>query len=338
MYCENDQILINNLQKIRTGAVIILACEKGFNYTKIQATIQQLPIPVVGAFFPGIIAQNELHYTGYLLIHFQEPCEVHLFDSSTDVNLTEVKVAVKSGTGFVLLDGLADGNQDFLNELYYTFSQSFNFVGSGAGSLDLKQKACIFDKEGIYENKAIVIFIESKVGLGIKHGYERIAGPIIATSTNASRIHELNWENALDVYAHILHKEADVLVDKSDFFSVSKGYPLGVSYQGHEDIVRDPISCSSEGGINCIDDIPENAALYVLKGEPEKLIQAAKESCSEAMSFGYDNPSHCLLIDCVTRVLFLEDDFNFSCYFVTGRKNIEILVQIIIWNALRKIG
>ena len=34
MYCENDQILINNLQKIRTGAVIILAFEKGFNYTK----------------------------------------------------------------------------------------------------------------------------------------------------------------------------------------------------------------------------------------------------------------------------------------------------------------
>jgi len=209
------------------------------------------------------------------------------------------------------MDGLADGNQEFLNKTFYRFSQSFKFVGSGAGSLELVQKACIFDKDGIYKNKAIMVFIESNVGIGIKHGYDRIAGPIIATQTDDSRIAELNWENAFDVYASILKDEVSGLdISKDSFFDVSKGYPLGISYKGYEDIVRDPISCTQDGVINCIDDIPENAALYVLRGESQKLINAAKESCKEAMFVENHNPTHCLLIDCVTRVLFLEDDFN----------------------------
>lgn len=244
MYCENDQILINNLQKIRTGAVIILACEKGFNYTKIQATIQQLPIPVVGAFFPGIIAQNELHYTGYLLIHFQEPCEVHLFDSSTDVNLTEVKVAVKSGTGFVLLDGLADGNQDFLNELYYTFSQSFNFVGSGAGSLDLKQLESTDDIVPVAPSAtSIFVKVDSKLvqlhfkdilwveALGDYVGFHVEGKRYVVKSTLAAIDKSLKFFSFIRVHRsfivnvqHIKSLDDSSLIIQDKWIPVSRGY------------------------------------------------------------------------------------------------------------------
>lgn len=295
MFCKDNQALIQQLEEIDNGVVVILACEKGFDFSKIQPHLKNKKIPVVGAFFPGIIAQEELHYSGYLLLHFESSCEVHVLDSK-EAELDSLELDMKSGTGFVLLDGLADGNQEFLNKIFYRFSHSFKFVGSGAGSLELVQKACIFDKDGIYQNKAIVVFIENNVGIGIKHGYDRIAGPIIATQTDDSRIAELNWENAFDVYASILKDEvAGLDISKDSFFDVSKGYPLGISYKGYEDIVRDPISCNPDGVINCIDDIPENAALYVLRGESQKLINAAKESCEEAMSLEDKDPTHCLL-------------------------------------------
>jgi hypothetical protein len=214
------------------------------------------------------------------------------------------------GTGIILMDSLAKGNQDFLNSVFYEYGKDFKFIGGGAGSLDLVQKPCIFDKDGIYANKALILLLQEKVALGVKHGYTRMAGPFVATRTEGTKIIELNWENPYEVYSNVVNNDSPIPISKEDFFSVSKGYPLGLSCKGHEDIVRDPISVDSDGSIQCIDAVPENAALYVLKGEKIKLIEAASLSCLEALSQLADEPSYCLIIDCVSRVLFLGEDFD----------------------------
>ncbi|PCJ65316.1 MAG: hypothetical protein COA58_10685 [Bacteroidetes bacterium] len=310
MYYSSQEGLTRQLEKLNHGVAIILACEKNFSFQDIQPHLQASKIPVVGAFFPGVIANEELHYTGFILLHFSTDFEILIHDSTKIETIKFENSEIKQGTGFIIMDGLADGNQEFLNKLFYQYGNAFRFIGSGAGSLDLVQKPCIFDDQGIYENKAIIVLLKTKVSIGLKHGYSRIAGPLIATETNASKIVELNWENAYETYASIVNKHSDLPISKDDFFNVSKGFPFGVSRKGHEDIVRDPISVDSNGTMNCIDDVPENGALYVLKGEPSKLIQAAKDSCAEAISQTTYEPSHCILIDCVTRVLYLEDRFK----------------------------
>jgi hypothetical protein len=131
------------------------------------------------------------------------------------------------------------------------------------------------------------------------------------------------------VYSNIVNQDSSIPISKKDFLSVSKCYPLGLGRKGHEDIVRDPISVDSDGSIHCIDAVPENAALYILKGEKTKLIEAASLSCLEALNQLTGEPNCCFLFDCVARLLFLGDDFDKEIKIVsdtlaTRFKNIQI--------------
>lgn len=310
MFCENIIALKDKLAPYTTGTLVVLAGEKGFSYASLQPILQEAKVPIIGAFFPGLIAENELHYSGFLLLHFRSEAEVYLFDSKDISSIKFRDSAIKQRTSLVLLDGLASENQAFLNALYYELGQNIKFIGGGAGSLDLIQKPCVFDAQGIYQNKALVLLIKSKVAIGIQHGYTRLAGPMIATATKANKVAELNWENAYDCYSDAVNDDSSIPITKEDFFNIAKGYPLGISRKGHEDIVRDPISVDEDGVLNCIDDVPENAALYILKGEPEKLLEAAVASCNDAVGQVDGEVEQCLFIDCVSRVLYLGDEFS----------------------------
>ena len=310
MYVTSIDELRKQVVACQSGTLVVLAGEKGFSYASLQPILQEAKVPIIGAFFPGLIAENELHYTGFLLLHFRSEAEVYLFDSKDISSIKFRDSAIKQGTSLVLLDGLASENQAFLNALFYELGQSIKFIGGGAGSLDLVQKPCVFDAQGIYQNKALVLLMKSRVAIGIQHGYTRLAGPMIATATKASKVAELNWENAYDCYSDAVNGDSPIPISKEDFFSVAKGYPLGISRKGHEDIVRDPISVDEDGVLNCIDDVPENAALYILKGEQEKLLEAAVASCNDAVGQVDGKVEHCLLIDCVSRVLYLGDEFS----------------------------
>ncbi|MDB9882814.1 hypothetical protein N8368_01630 [Bacteroidia bacterium] len=278
MYCKNKQELAEQVNKYTEGIIVILAAEKEFSFADIQPILQNAKVPSFGAFFPGIIANREIHYSGFLIQHFSMEGEVFSFNSKDLESLSFASKKLDQGTGLILLDGLADNNQDFLNRVFYELGNDFRFIGSGAGSLDLVQKPCVFDKDGIYQDKAIVLLLKAKVAIGIQRGYQRVAGPIVATETKDSKIFELNWGNAFETYSKIVNEQSNSKITKDDFFNVSKGYPLGITRKGYEDIVRDPISVKERGTLNCIDDIPENEALYMLKGEPARLIESAKVS------------------------------------------------------------
>lgn len=310
MYITTIDSLKKKVQSYSSGVLLLCVGEKSFDYTEIKKVIDSANVPVVGAFFPGLIAENKLRYTGFLVLHFTSEAEIYFLNAQEDISDAFADSKVQSGTGILLVDSLCSGNQSFLDSVFYELGHRMKFIGGGAGSLDLVQKPCVFDSNGIYENTALVLLLASEVAIGIKHGYDRLAGPFVATDTTANKVAELNWENAFTNYSNIVNQDNDVPITKEDFFSVAKGYPLGISRKGQEDIVRDPISVDNSGVLHCIDDVPENAALYILKGEPTKLIAAAEESCSEALYQVEGLPKHCLLIDCVSRVLYLGDDFG----------------------------
>jgi hypothetical protein len=314
MYCETLSSLSTELTQLSSGIAVVFAAEQDFDYGALQVVMKETKITVVGAFFPGVIAEGQAHHSGFVLKHFDSPFKVQLYDTK-NVN-TEFAQGVipngsmSKGTGLILMDALSDDNQAFLNTIFYEFGKDFKFIGGGAGSLELVQKPCVFDKDGIYIDKAIILLLQEKVAIGLQHGYYRMAGPFVATRTEGNKIIELNWENPYEVYSNIVNQDSSIPITKEDFLSVSKCYPLGLGHKGHEDIVRDPIFADSDGSIHCIDAVPENAALYVLKGDKTKLIEAASSSCIEALSQLTDEPSHCLIIDCVSRELFLGDDFG----------------------------
>jgi hypothetical protein len=179
MYCETLSSLSTELTQLSSGVAVVFAAEQDFDYGALQVVLKETKITVVGAFFPGLIAEGKSHYSGFIVQHFDSPFKVQLYDTK-NVN-TEFAQGVipngsmSKGTGLILMDALSDDNQAFLNTIFYEFGKDFKFIGGGAGSLDLIHKPCIFDKDGIYADKAIILLLQEKVVIGVKHGYTRMA-------------------------------------------------------------------------------------------------------------------------------------------------------------------
>lgn len=309
MYCANVKELEAVLANICSGIVVLFVAEKNFIFSELQVKIENASIDIVGAKFPGIIHDGKLYYEGYVLLHFEQNYDLRFFYSSKDIQ--ELKDwDIKKGVGLIILDGLASDKQDFLDELNYNIGADFNFIGSGAGSGSLKQTPCVFNKKGIYKDAAFVLLLDASMSLGIAHGYERINGPIIATRVEKNIIKELNWETPLDVYSRYVSEHCGQKVNAENFTEWCAKYPLGINRKGQEDIVRDPIRCNEAGHIICIDEVPANAALYLLYGQEPGLIRAAHKASETAMTEAKTNPEFGLIVDCVTRVLYLSDSFN----------------------------
>ena len=318
MYCSTVNELGEHLQTIEDGLVLIYAGEKGFNYTELKPHIQSDSIQVFGGMYPAIFSETKLHYTGFIVQYFAQDSHVILDDYSS-VPDQAANSLIQSGSGIVMVDGLAINNQQLIDDLFYSVGSRYTFLGGGAGSLTLKQVPCIFDQNDIYSDKALLVLLDADFSLGVKHGYERVDGPFIASNGKMNKMETLNWGKPLDLYSATIQDKCGDVIDPDDFFSGSMKYPLGISRKGQEDIVRDPISCGADGSITCINELPENAALYLLKGSKDKLIAAATEAAEQSVSKTDKAPSKVLLVDCVSRVLYLDEEFEKE---ITGVSNV----------------
>ena len=60
----------------------------------------------------------------------------------------------------------------------------------------------------------------------------------------------------------------------------------------------------------CVGDVPQNASLTILHGDPTSLIEAAGLAAHEAASSVDGEVHHCLIADCISRVLFMGEGFR----------------------------
>ena len=67
----------------------------------------------------------------------------------------------------------------------------------------------------------------------------------------------------------------------------------------------------------CVGDVPQNASLTILHGDPTSLIEAAGLAAHEAASSVDGEVHHCLIADCISRVLFLDESFRAELAAIT---------------------
>lgn len=145
--------------------------------------------------------------------------------------------------------------------------------------------------------------------MGVRHGWKKLVGPIVATRTSQNTIFELNWTNAFEVYKEAIEEDSEQEIRSDNFFSIAKGYPFGIYKENQEDIVRDPISVDENGSLICVGEVPENTVLYILKGERNDLIASAQQATQDTLQAPSIKINHLLVFDCISRTLFLEDRF-----------------------------
>jgi hypothetical protein len=149
--------------------------------------------------------------------------------------------------------------------------------------------------------------IEENVDIGVHHGWEFLEGPFVATSSEKNILKQINYENAFEFYIEAVERDSGIKFTNDNFFDLAKSYPLGIVPYSGDIIVRDPIAKDGDSLV-LVGTMPENSVIQILKGENDKLIDAAKVAASEATK-GDKQKNMTIMIDCISRVLFLEDSF-----------------------------
>jgi hypothetical protein len=323
MYLPKASIesLVGAVKNMRIGkddiALIFLGEKNAPDLAKLVDALRHSNVRFMGGVFPGILHGHEQHSEGAILIQLPalgNPYVVkHLDQEAFALPEFGKEITGRNGnhyTAVVLADALCPSISSLLRELFNVLGHSAHYMGGGAGSLSLKQKPCVFTAEGVFQNAAVLGFVNLSSSLGVRHGWDNLAGPVVATRTRQNTIVELNWRKAFDVYRDIVDADSGKKITRDNFFEVSKFYPFGIIKEGAEDIVRDPLALNDRHELVCAGDIPENAVLNVLKARTERLMEAAEQAAGDSVKIQGGRAQQCIVADCISRTMVLDKDFT----------------------------
>lgn len=293
------------------GIVVLATAASTPEPEEIDPALRGLSVPVFGGVFPEILHEGEKHDTGAVVAGLAVEPGVTVVTGLSDPG-TEFRAALPGHPGgetaFVLVDAYATRIEDFITALFNAYGLGVNYVGGGAGSLSEEGSPCLFTGEGLLADAAAFATVDAPTSVGVRHGWEAIAGPFCVTAAEGPTLAELDGEPAFEVYRRVVEADADVSIDPENFFDIAKSYPFGLSRLGGEKIVRDPFEVADDGALTCFGNVPEGEFVHVLKGRNDSLIEAAGDAYKRAVGDG-DTDGDVLFFDCISRALYLEDAF-----------------------------
>ena len=268
--------------------------------------------------FPQIIASGSNISKGTLVVGMEHA--VHcvrvdgLNDPEADLDGAVAEafsgVDCKDKTCFTFVDGLSSRIAALVEGLFNNLGLVPHYIGGGAGSLSFIAKPCLVTNNGLISGAGVIAVSDVAIGIGVAHGWQPVTTSIKVTEAQGNRIISLNWEPAFEIYKKTIAEHSEQNFDTTPFFDIAKAYPLGIAKLDTEMIVRDPIM--TEGGhIICVGEVPEGSYIYILNGNLKSLVKGAESARDAAWKGMHESgiDKTIFFIDCISRVLFMEDDF-----------------------------
>lgn len=338
MYIKDLNVLANELISLQSEdeikGFLLFGCDTNRPSTQEMESLLQLNSkPLIGGFFPEIIADGERKKEGFLLISLFEVWEVIAFDASDkdlsfkdkfDVWLSTC--SLKIGSVFCFVNAFWADKTMLMSILYDALGPFANYLGGGAGSLSFESFPCVFANQSIIEHGAVVGVMEKHLSLGVAHGWHPISQPIKVTQTDGNTIISLNWKPAFNVYQELVELHAQQSINEHNFFEVAKSYPLGLVKLDDEMIIRDPYATTA-GTMQIVDEVPEGDYIRIMHGNMDSLLEGARIAVEQATS-NQEYPSTQLCIDCISRVLFMQDNFSSELVYLNQRQQANGILSI----------
>lgn len=287
-------------------SIVLLCCDAEQGISESNIDFSNYSQPIVGGIFPGVIWQEQTLKQGCLVLGLSVSIQYQINNNiSSKINCTP---SISPNTGdalLVFIDGLSSAIEPCIQALYDWIGNDFRVIGAGAGSLSLEQKPCIICNHGTFSDAMLVATIPSLLHVSIAHGWQQIAGPFLATSVAGNVIKEINYQPAFDIYKDNIYQQFDIQVSEDNFFQHASAFPLGIDRLDDDVLIRDPIKLDGTS-IVCVGAIPENSMLFLLTGNNKQLINSVCEATHET-----DLSNDVIfVVDCVSRQLFLQQDFE----------------------------
>lgn len=303
-------------EAVRAGsrAVLILAGDGvAWPADAVSPLLTRLPVPAFGAVFPEVIHGTEHSATGLVVVGLGHEAQVTvvrgLNEPGSDFASALADTAAPQGSVLVLVDGLASSIARFVEAVFDHIGAGPSFIGGGGGSLSFQPRPCLFTPAGLLEGAAMVVGLDVDLAVGVRHGWRPIAGPFVVTATAGNAVHQLDYRPAAEVYQACVGPQVQAQLDDANFFAHAKGFPFGIERFDGSLLVRDPIVMQGSSLV-CVGELPEQTAVHILRGDAEQLIAAAREGTAAALRALPGPPGGGLLIDCISRVLFLGERFT----------------------------
>ena len=326
MYCASASVdkLVDCMMREpigpRKGLMVFVAAKNKPDLKTLVAKLNEKGILFCGGVFPGVIEGGQSYETGVVACVVPmggAPAVVENLGSASRNSLCASlnhDIKKEKQTALVLLDGLSSGIDRFLADLFHRFGHTVNYIGGGCGSLALQHEPCVFSNEGVFQDAAVVSFISGSCGMGVRHGWHKLMGPVVATHTAGNRIFTLNWEDAYTGYRAVIREDSGEDLTRENFYRLAMQYPFGIIKDGCEIVVRDAIMLGEKNELICCGEVPENAVLSILKGDRKSLPAAARQAARDAVTSDKRNAfqkdrRQVIVFDCISRTLYLGEAF-----------------------------
>jgi len=298
--------------------MLVLSCSANeFTPDVVDDALKAVPIPLLGGVFPVLIYNRERLERGSIVWGVKRRAEIsvvrNISDPTVDIDLALEsalpEIPQQNALQVVLVDGFSKRLGALISALHEQVGL-IDTIGGGAGSLDFVQRPCLFTNEGMVGDAAVIATIATAVGVGVSHGWSEVEGPFRVTESHQNTIVSLDWRPAFEVYREVVERHSGQLFTDENFFDLAKAYPFGINRLDAEHVVRDPLMLDDNNGLVCVGEVPESEHVDILHGNIASLTQAASQARARADARLSGEVELRVFMDCISRVLFLGDDFE----------------------------
>lgn len=312
--------------------LILTASENGFTPELLDPLLKKISVPLFGGVFPALITKDGKLDRGSIIIGFERRIDVHFVGdlSSSEVDFDElidqlIPDVDDAKTMFVFVDGCSKRVVDLTESLFNIFGLEINYIGGGAGSIeaikfDFQRSYCLLTNEGMQKDGAVLALAEIESGIGVRHGWDNVvSGPHKVTEVDGNVIRTLDWQPAFEVYKNIVDQHTQQNITKENFFSIARSYPMGIMKLEAEKVIRDPFGTKNGDDLIFNAEIPQESFVDIVSGNKDLLVQAASAAYSDSISsYEGGEKKYVLLFDCISRALFLEEQFDLELAAIAG--------------------
>jgi hypothetical protein len=207
---------------------------------------------------------------------------------------------------FMLSDGNLVNGDDLLTGIKSEIGANIQISGGMAGDGDRFQKTFVGLDDNYKEGNVVLMGLYGThihVGIGNQTGWDVFGHEKTITKSEGNFLHEIDGENALDMYKKYLGKYASELPASALLF------PISIKTKDHDFyIVRTILSIDNENKVmKFAGNVPEGSTIRFMKSNFDRLVLAASEAGLEACETLGKNtiPELAIIVSCVGRKLVL---------------------------------
>ena len=145
------------------SVLLFIADSPEIDSTGLNSLLKEFKKPVVGGIFPEIIYNNQKKQTGFYVVGTKNKMQSCLLDlenlnDSLETKLENFARGVDESAQmiWVLMDAFAENKDYAINAIYDEFGPYKNYIGGGAGTLQLKSTPCIISNECINKHCVVI--------------------------------------------------------------------------------------------------------------------------------------------------------------------------------------